>query len=138
MKFFVSYAHADRGFAERLATTLEDAGQSVWTNREILPGDNWAVMIAKALDEAEAMVAVVSPEAMTSDFVSREWDYALGQEKFENRLIPVEVRPTPGKPWIFNRLKTLRASTPEDAGRQILSRLGLVSRTARARARASS
>ena len=138
MKLFISHAHADRGFAEQLARMLEAAGHSVWTNKEILPGDNWAAIMAAALDQADALVAVISPEALRSEFVKREWEYALGQEKFKNRLIPVEIKPTAAKPWIFNRLKTLRTPTPEDAGREILDRLGPVSPISRARARASS
>jgi hypothetical protein len=119
MKVFISHAHADRRFAARLAKTLEAAGHDVWTEREILPGDNWAAAAATALDQADALVALISPDALQSELVKHEWEYALGQERFRYRLIPVEVRRTDEKPWIFERLKVLPGSDPEATGREI-------------------
>jgi hypothetical protein len=122
MKVFISHAHSDQAFADRLARVLEEAGHRVWTDREILPGDNWGAALGAALKSAEGFVALVSPEATRSEFVTREWEYALGREKLKNRLVPVEVKRTRSKPWIFERLNALASSDPEAAGRAIVKR----------------
>jgi hypothetical protein len=120
MKIFISHVHSDRRFAAGLAKTLEAAGHEVWTDREILPGDNWAAAMGAALEQADALVALISPQALQSEFVKHEWEYALGQERFKSRLIPVEVRHTDDKPWIFEKLKVLTGADPETTGRAIV------------------
>jgi hypothetical protein len=137
MRVFISHAQSDRPFADRLARVLEEAGHRVWTDREILPGDNWASASGTALENAEVVVALISPEAIRSEFVKREWEYALGRESLENRLVPVEVKPTRAKPWIFEKLNVLASSDPEAAGREIVKRFK-TARTSRAGSRASS
>ena len=123
MRVFLSYARADRVFASKLGRELGKAGHEIWTEREILPGDNWAKEIDSALRRADAIVAIVSPEALSSEFVSREWQFALGQEKFQNRLIPVVVKPTEDMPWIFDRLQAVRTSSPQRAASELAERL---------------
>jgi hypothetical protein len=136
MKVFISHAHCDQAFADRLARVLEEAGHRVWRDREILPGDNWGAALGEALTRAEAFVALVSPEATRSEFVTREWEYALGRAKLKNRLVPVEVKRTRCKPWIFERLNTLATSDPEAAGRAIIKRFEATP-TVRSRSRVS-
>ena len=53
------------------------------------------------------MVVLVSPEAMKSPMVRNQIQYALGSLRFENRLIPVIVRPTPDLPWILKRIPSI-------------------------------
>lgn len=53
-RVFLSYAQADRSLAALLARDIAAAGYSVWSDRELLPGDNWAKEIAAALERAVA------------------------------------------------------------------------------------
>ena len=46
---FISYAREDRPFAARLAHALEAGGRTVWWDREILPGKDFAELIAAEL-----------------------------------------------------------------------------------------
>jgi hypothetical protein len=122
MQVFLSYSESDKSLARRVADGLEragrDGGLKVWfAEREILPGQNWAEKIARALKDSEAMVVLLTPDALSSTQVRREIEYALGEETYSHRVIPVIVGPPeqlPSKdiPWI---LKTFQqVSLPEN------------------------
>lgn len=106
MKVFISYAHADDAFVRKVEAGLEKVGLEVWdANREVLPGDNWADKIAQALKESEAMVVFLTPEALRSNWVRWEIEYALGEQGYRKRLIPVLVgKPEGDVPWILRHL----------------------------------
>ncbi len=110
----------------------------MWADWKVLPGDNWASLAGVALGKADALIALVSPDALRSDFVKREWEYALGQERFRDSLIPVQVKPAADEPWIFGRLQPVRATTPEAVGRAVLNRLEVRQNAPGVRARESS
>ena len=129
MKVFISYSSKDEALAARLVAALEKAGLDAWyQKREIMPGDNWAEKIAQGLKESNAMVVLVTADALESDAVQSSISYALGEKAFSNRLIPVLVGdsqdfPSDKIPWIFKRLKTItlpRDSKNDDQFRQIV------------------
>ena len=110
MKVFLSYAHDDAAFAERVCRALADSGLEVSDpDRDHLPGDNWAGEVARALEESEAMVVLLTPAAASSPDVKRNIEYALGAKNYSNRLIPVVVGdldrfPANEVPWIVRRM----------------------------------
>jgi len=109
MKIFLSHARKDSQLARKLADLLTQAGFSVWLpEEEIAPGDNWAKKIGKALEESECMVILLTPNALESDWLRQNIEYALGSKKYEGRLFSVFVAPSPeiGKrvPWILQKL----------------------------------
>ncbi len=113
MKVFISHAQTDDALARKVATVLEAAGLDVSNDKaDILPGDNWADKVAQALRESEAMVVLLTPEALRSHWVRHDIEYALGQKGYHKRLIPV-LATTPEKiaqediPWILRRLNML-------------------------------
>lgn len=114
MKVFISHSTGDEGLANKLVSYLEAEGLDVWYDkREILPGDNWADKIAQGLRESDAMVVLMTPSALGSDFARRDIDYALSQKPFKRRLIPVLVGdsddfPKDRIPWIFDHLQMIR------------------------------
>ena len=114
MKVFVSHAHTDEPLARKVTDILEQAGLEVWDGtREIMPGDNWAAKVSQALQESQAMIVLLTPDAMRSNWVRSEIQYALGEVRFRKRLIPVVVgNPDELKnedvPWILWKLKTIR------------------------------
>ena len=124
MKVFLSYATSDRPSATLLATEFRSAGLEVWDPvSEVLPGDNWASQIGKALESSDAMVVLLSPEALSSPSVKGDIAYALGSLNYENRLIPVVVRPVKQIPWILNRLDVVDAADLNQSVQVIVSRL---------------
>jgi hypothetical protein len=119
MKVFLSYAQSDRGWAKKLSEDLAGAGFQVFDPvGELLPGDNWSLEIGKALDDSQAMVVLISPAAVRSPWVQREIQYALGSEKYQDRLIPVEVEPTTDFPWVLRHVQWIKGD-PSHAGRQV-------------------
>lgn len=110
MKVFISHSHSDALLAARVSKALEGNGLEVWDpDRELLPGDNWALEVSRALEESEAMIVLLTPAAMESPYVRREIEYALGAKNFSHRLIPVVVGdpdqlPANKVPWIVRRL----------------------------------
>lgn len=110
MQIFLSYAESDEAFAKALSSQLARRGLSVWSpEQEVLPGDNVWLRIGEALKKSKAMVVLVSPESMRSEYVRREIEYALGDPNYEHRVFPVRVRPTNDIPWILRRFKTFDA-----------------------------
>ncbi|HBB95829.1 MAG TPA: toll/interleukin-1 receptor domain-containing protein [Blastocatellia bacterium] len=124
MKVFISYASKDEALARKLTASLEDAGLDAWYDkREILPGDNWAEKISQGLKESNAMVVLLTPQALQSDAVQNNISYALGQEAFRNRLIPVIIGdandfPADSMPWIFKRLQTITVLKDDEEAEQ--------------------
>ena len=116
MKVFISHAYTDEPFVRKVAARLEKVGLEVWdATREILPGDNWAAKVARALEESEAMVVLLTPDALRSNWVSWEIQYALGEQSYRNRLISVivgdpEELPKEDIPWILRRLQMIDMS----------------------------
>ena len=129
MKVFISYSSKDEALATRLVASLEEAGLDAWyQKREIMPGDNWAAKIAQGLKESNAMVVLLTADALESDAVQSSISYALGEKAFNKRLIPVLVGdskdfPSDRIPWIFKRLKTVtlpREGANKDQFKQIV------------------
>lgn len=119
MQVFLSHVKSDGDWARELSQQLSAAGiRVVDPFNELLPGDNWSLKIGQALDESEAMIVLISPEAVKSDWLRSEIQYALGSEKFQNRLIPVEVEPTDDFPWVLRHLQWV-GGNPAEAGRRI-------------------
>ena len=122
---FISSADTDATWARKLADQLRAADVDVWaSSTDLLPGANFSAEIAKALDRAEALVVLISPAAMKSEWVRREIQHALGTERFGGRLIPVLVEPTPDDdvPWILRTLQWA-TGTPARAAQQIIALL---------------
>ena len=92
MKVFISHSQEDKELVRSVVDALEQAGLDVWDDeREIFPGDNWAEKTGRALEEAQAMVVLLTPRSLDSIPVRREIQFALSQKRFKNRLIPVLV-----------------------------------------------
>ena len=110
MKVFVSHSHADSELAARVSKALRNEGLDVWDpDLNLLPGDNWAAEVARALEESDAMVVLLTPDAINSPWVKREMEYALGAKRYSNRLIPVAIGdreriPVHDVPWIVRRM----------------------------------
>lgn len=125
MSVFVSYASQDEKWARQLISELSEKGIDVWdAQSKLLPGDNWALEVGKALGRAQAIIVLVSPAATRSENVRREIEFALASDRFEGRLIPIIVKPTTKMPWILEQLKPLRGTDPSHVSNHVVKRLG--------------
>jgi len=110
MQVFISHASSDRGFARELASRLSEAGFEVLDpEQDVSGGENIPLKIGQALEQSDAMIVLLSPEAVRTPSVRREIDYALGSTRFEQRLISVLLRPTEDVPWILRKLPMIAA-----------------------------
>jgi len=110
MQIYISYAKPDEAFARSLSEQLARRGFSVWNSREeLLPGDNVWLQTGEALKKSKAMVVLISPDSMRSEWVRREIEYALGDSNYQGRVFPVHVRTTKDIPWILRHFKTFDA-----------------------------
>ena len=82
---FLSYASSDAEQAEQIAHFLEQAGLSVWWDRDIPPGKTWDQVLGEALSKARCVVVLWTKNSVASDWVKDE--AARGRQR--NILIPV-------------------------------------------------
>ncbi len=71
---FVSYSHKDEEFQNQLQihlTMLKRQGViDVWHDRRVDPGDEIDPTIGAALEEAQVILLLVSPDFLASDYLS--------------------------------------------------------------------
>lgn len=133
MQVFISYADKDESLARKVTNGLKQEGLRVWyEGDEILAGQNWADKIAKALRESDAMVILLTQDALHSNRVRRDIEFALGTKKYKERLIPVMVGTsasdfgTSNFPWVLwssSRLTLPKTGNQERAIKQIADAL---------------
>ena len=121
IQVFMSYAQSDAGLAKELSSYLKAQGFRVFDPAvELFPGDNWHLETGKALEASQAMVVLISPEAVRSPWIQEEIGFALGSKQFAGRLISIEVEPTKDVPWILRRLQWIRIKDdPTNVGHQV-------------------
>jgi TolB-like protein len=79
---FLSYASPDAAVANQVCQYLESHGVSCWmAPRDVKPGAAYADAIVRAINEASALVLVLSASAMASEHVSREVERAGSKHK---------------------------------------------------------
>jgi hypothetical protein len=135
MNVFISHAAKDEDYARSLRKALTTGGVSVWEPQSIEPGGNWALEAGKALDNADAVVVLLSPDAIASEWVRRDIEFAISSARLKDRLIPIVVRPTSNAPWILQELpQWLGTVNPSTAAKNILDILKVRKAPVRARA----
>ncbi|MCK4763291.1 MAG: TIR domain-containing protein [Candidatus Aminicenantes bacterium] len=96
---FISYSHEDIGWKEKLLEHLKVLEKqnisALWHDRDIKDGEKWREKIEKAIDSAQAVVLLISPAFLSSDFISKvEVPRILERQQEEGLLVfPVIVRP---------------------------------------------
>src|SRR5450432_3582054 len=79
---FISYASHDAAVAQKVCAALEAAGFPCWlAPRDVKPGAQYADAIVGAINEAKAVVLVLSRSAVASSHVGREVERAASKHK---------------------------------------------------------
>lgn len=90
---FISYASPDNGVAKSIVDNLEQHGLKCWlAPRNVNPGTVYAEAIVRAINEAKAVVLVLSANAMASAHVGREVERAASKRK---QIVAFRVDTTP-------------------------------------------
>src|SRR5262245_7522487 len=82
---FISYSSEDRDRVRPLAEALEKRGLTVWWDRALAAGDDYASVIEQALEEARAVIVVWSRNSVDSPWVRDE----AGRARDAGRLVPI-------------------------------------------------
>lgn len=89
-EIFLSHSSGDRDFANRLAEIIRQHGVPVWYSQtNIMGAQQWHDEIGSALERCDWFVLVLSPNAVNSIWVKRELLFALQENRYENRIIPI-------------------------------------------------
>ncbi len=83
---FVSYAAEQGSIAEQLANQLRRSNFQIFWDREIPPGSNADEAISSGLRLADAMVVILSPEAILSTTMAQQWNHFMLNRK---PIVPV-------------------------------------------------
>ena len=117
IEIFCCYAHEDEMWLRKLETHLSLLKRqkiiSLWHDRLILPGTDWAKAIDTHLETASVILLLVSADFFASDYCSGiEMQRAIArQEAGEALVIPILVRKTDWTDAPFAHLRAL----PTDA-----------------------
>lgn len=91
LSIFISYSKTDTEFVKRLEADLKAHGFATWVDHsELQGGQQWLDEIQTAVDRSQVVVLVLSPDALLSSWVRKEYRYALTSGR---RLIPILYRP---------------------------------------------
>jgi hypothetical protein len=110
IRVFFSYSHEDEAYRDQLDKHLTLLRRQrlidIWHDRRILPGQNFAGAIDKALDEADVILLLVSASFLASEYCySVEMGRALERNRRgEVAVIPVIVRPCDWRSAPFGEL----------------------------------
>ena len=124
MKVFLSYSQSDKKWADYLRKSLpahfsESSGLNeieLWDPaKELEPGANWRLESGKALQNADAMLVLLSPDSVKSEYVQSEIDYALASPQFRGRVISLLLKPTKDVPWILRNQPFIEVSAEREA-----------------------
>jgi CheY-like chemotaxis protein len=86
---FLSYSHQDTDLMEQLKTDWQATGLTVWADKLIEPGNDWAEVVAESIKNSSCVVAVLTENAADSVWVGRELGYA---ELNKTRIFPLLLR----------------------------------------------
>ena len=98
-KVFLSYSHNNTHWLGRLRTYLGGLRRSkeieVWTDQEILPGEQWDQVMMEKLKESDVFIMLLSADFISSEYI---WDKELKNafddyKKTGKILIPIYTEP---------------------------------------------
>ena len=88
MAIFISYSHKDKEFVDELATDLVANGVRVWVDTwELNVGEPLISRMQKAIQEADALLIVLSKASVQSEWCKKELSSGLIRELEEKRVV---------------------------------------------------
>src|SRR3712207_4268095 len=87
---FLSHSHLDQHFATPLVEVLRRHGIPVWHSAtNIVGAQQWHDEIGAALKRCDWFVVILSPNSVASKWVKRELLFALNDDRYEGKIVPV-------------------------------------------------
>jgi tetratricopeptide (TPR) repeat protein len=128
MQIFVSHSHSDNTFCQALVQALRDAEADVWYDEHNLGAVKIRKEIEQELRKRLVFLVILSPQALTSQWVEDEcdWAYDLYKQEPQRVILPIIAKDiTYADIWLFLRpFKRI-----EDEGCKALSQMECMRRT---------
>lgn len=91
-KIFILHSSKDKQFVFRLGNDLKELGHAPWLDEwEIKVGECIPSKIDRAIGEADCMIIVLSPDAVNSSWVEREWQSKYWDEMKKNKTLVLPI-----------------------------------------------
>jgi hypothetical protein len=112
---YLSYARNDDSLASVLSEELRRQGFKVWFEPGTSPGDEGSDQILKALNQSDAMIALLNQHSYSSSYVRNELKHAFFDDRYKDRLLPVLIGSSSDEgfvrlPWVLTKLTYLKLS----------------------------
>lgn len=92
MPVFISYSHKDFEFVNRLAIELIRANVHVWVDKwEMKVGDSLLTRVQEAIEDADALLVVLSKASVKSAWCKKELNSGLLRELEEKRVVALPL-----------------------------------------------
>lgn len=92
MPIFISYSHEDDKFALQLASQLVQHKTRIWIDKwELHVGDSLIDRIQNAIQDASALIVILSKASVASEWCKKELNVALIRELDEKRVVVLPV-----------------------------------------------
>jgi len=93
MKIFVSHSHKDQIACQALVDALRGAGADVWYDEHSMGSGKLMEVVERELRARPVFVVILSPAALTSEWVRDEssWAYRLYKRDSRRIILPVLV-----------------------------------------------
>jgi hypothetical protein len=123
---FLSHSSLDGEFVNTLADVLRRHGVPTWHSRtDILGAQQWHDEIGSALQRCDWFALVLSPNSVDSLWVKRELIFALQQNRFADKIVPILYRPCDFErlSWVLPSFQFVDFNGPFEQGYRGLLRL---------------
>ena len=94
MHIFVSHSHRDSEIVSVITNRLQEEGHEIWIDSlQLQPGDNITQKISEGLEQADAIIFIISEASLHSEWVQREFSAIALQQisKRQQRIIPIRI-----------------------------------------------
>jgi hypothetical protein len=126
VEVFLSHADADRSYAQALSIELTRHGVAHWfSRRQLIGAQQWHDEIGSALARCDWFVLLLSARSTESMWVKRELLFALGERRYEGRIVPIlleDCDPT-RLSWSLNQIQYVDFRTSTQAALRALLRV---------------
>jgi hypothetical protein len=116
---FISYTRNDSDLATKLTQGLEKKGISVWLDINAMQEDSKLENgIENGLKRSTSMIVLLSESSYSSSYVRNEIEYALLNNKLQNKVLPVFITENnkidfDKLPWILRKIQYLQIDRNE-------------------------
>ena len=84
---FVSYSRRDSAFVGRMVESMSERGKQVWLDTEgIADGEVFPEAIKRAIEQSDAFVFVITPDAVRSAYCDNEVEFPQFRKRAQDQL----------------------------------------------------